>query len=143
MVNYQKTTMQGRKPIPGAEKAGDPGCRDPIGHRTVKPEPAFAPSADDGPPMELDEYGRAEWDRVTAELRRLGVLQKTDLSALATYCRSAPVVNSVGNIILKDGLNATIGAGRGRRSALKVYNEAVTTFVRLATEFGSARGALA
>jgi P27 family predicted phage terminase small subunit len=86
--------------------------------------------------MELDEYGRLEWDRAAGELRRLGVLQKTDLSALAAYCRSASVVNSVGNVILENGLHATIGAGRGRRSALKVYNEAVTTFVRLATEFG-------
>jgi P27 family predicted phage terminase small subunit len=72
--------MKGRKPLPSVLKQGHgDGKRKPM----VK-----APAGEPVPPPFLSDEALAEWKRITAELRSLGVLSSIDRAALAGYCRT-------------------------------------------------------
>lgn len=55
------------------------------GNRKIEPEVPFERVAPD-PPKWLSGEARAEWDRVTPSLVRLGVLKAEDRAVLTAYC---------------------------------------------------------
>jgi P27 family predicted phage terminase small subunit len=73
---------RGRKPKPTALRVlqGNPGRR-PLPKSEPKPL-ARAPTA----PEHLDDAARLEWDRLTPQLVRLGLLTELDRALLAGYC---------------------------------------------------------
>lgn len=73
---------RGTKPKPTAAKRarGNPGCR-----QLNEREPEFAKGAPDAPEW-LPAEARVEWDRVTGELVRTGVLALIHRSTVAAYC---------------------------------------------------------
>ncbi len=72
---------RGRKPKPAALKVltGNPG------KRPLSPEPDYPKGWPEMPDW-LDERGREEWDRVTAQLKKSGVVRLIDGTLLAGYC---------------------------------------------------------
>ena len=74
--------MRGRKPKPTTLKvlAGNPG------HRALNDREPPAPDDAPEPPDCLDAEGQAEWHRVTACLRQMGLLTAADRTALMAYC---------------------------------------------------------
>lgn len=75
--------VRGVPPKPSRLKLleGNPGKR--AIYKTREPRPNLA--APSCPPW-LDREARAEWRRVTAELKALGMLVRLDRSTLAAYC---------------------------------------------------------
>jgi len=76
--------MRGRKPKPSVIKlvTGNPGKRR---GRDDEPRPeARVPPV----PAHLSEPAKAEWERVSFELYRLGLLTSIDRAALAAYCQA-------------------------------------------------------
>jgi P27 family predicted phage terminase small subunit len=76
--------MRGRKPTPPETKV----LRASRGDRL--PAPGSGPVASDAgepdAPPNLDDATRAEFDRLTTELRALGLLSRSDRATLALYC---------------------------------------------------------
>lgn len=74
--------MAGRRPKPTAAKllAGNPGHR-PL--NLNEPKPTGVPTC----PRHLDAQARAEWKRMSAELRACGLLTLVDRAAFAAYCQ--------------------------------------------------------
>lgn len=74
--------MRGRKPKPTTLKIleGNPGRR-PINDREPM-APAEVPEC----PDYLDDEAKAEWFRMSAVLRDMGLLTQADRAALAAYC---------------------------------------------------------
>ena len=74
--------MRGRKPKPTVLKVldGNPGKRAINDH---EPIPAIG---DPDCPEWLDAEAKAEWARITPELREMGLLSRADRPALAAYC---------------------------------------------------------
>ncbi len=58
------------------------------GHRPINDkEPKFeAPAEVPGPPAFLDRYAKAEWNRVSPLLHKVGLLTEVDIMPLAAYC---------------------------------------------------------
>lgn len=77
--------QRGPKPTPPALKliAGNPGKR-PIDLDAGVNPPVAVPSA----PAFLNKQGRAEWKRITAELKPLGLVTQLDRAKLANYCHA-------------------------------------------------------
>ena len=75
--------MRGRKPTPTAKKIllGNPGHR-PISGDEPKPDPSIP----DPPEKLLGVEGKKEWDRLTAELGKVGLLTQLERGVLAAYC---------------------------------------------------------
>lgn len=76
--------MRGRKPKPTALKLmdGNPGKR-----RLNAKEPKANIEVPDCPET-LNDLARAEWDRITVELVKAGMLTNLDRAALALYCQT-------------------------------------------------------
>lgn len=74
--------MRGRKPTPPALKliTGNPG------KRPIEADPHAIEIAVPGAPEHLNAIARAEWERVTAELLKAGLVTRLDRPALAAYC---------------------------------------------------------
>ncbi|MBS8225950.1 hypothetical protein DYI42_06845 [Vannielia litorea] len=74
---------RGPKPKPSALKLiqGNPGKRR-VNMSEPKPKPVRRPK----PPIDLDEAGQKEWQRVVRELDALGLVSKLDVAVLAAYC---------------------------------------------------------
>jgi phage terminase small subunit len=60
--------------------------KDSSGYQVPTP-PAFERVAPE-PPDFLDDEGRAEWDRVIADLEPLGLLKNSDRGTLVAYCEA-------------------------------------------------------
>ena len=73
--------MKGRKPQSNVLKIAN-GTR----KSRLNPREAQAVPGDPVCPRHLDGIARAEWRKMVALLSELGVLSKTDGSALAIYC---------------------------------------------------------
>ena len=75
--------MKGRPPTPTKLRVlrGNPGKR-PIERDAIEP-PAEIPPC----PEHLNADAKAEWERVTVELHKLGVIAQIDMAALAAYCQ--------------------------------------------------------
>ncbi len=74
---------KGRKPKPSKVHAlhGNPGKRS---RNTKEPKPEVVVP---GPPEHLSEEAVREWNRVTPELKALGIISDIDRNALAAYCQ--------------------------------------------------------
>lgn len=74
---------RGRRPKPTALRVLE-------GNRSKRPLPAFEPTpevaAPECPPH-LKGEARAEWDRITEELEKLGMVSRLERGALAAYCQ--------------------------------------------------------
>lgn len=75
---------RGRKPTPTVLKImnGNPGKR-PLPKNEPKPA-AEIPDC----PAHLDAAARNEWDRITVELGKTGLITRLDMAALAAYCQT-------------------------------------------------------
>src|SRR5438105_2313518 len=98
--------MRGRKPTPTAFKVlhGNPGKR-PLPKNEPQPR-----QGDVSCPDHLDEEAKAEWQRVSPELERLGLLTVLDRAALAAYCecysdwvRLREIVRKTGEVLPNRG----------------------------------------
>jgi P27 family predicted phage terminase small subunit len=132
---------RGRKPKPTHLKLvmGNPGGR--------KLNDAEAKVAADmpEPPRELGYDALAEWDRVSAELFRAGLLSSVDRAALAAYCDAYGIWAQA--CLVLDEMADGDGAYRGllittdngnliQNPVVGVRNKARADMVRFAAEFG-------
>lgn len=124
---------RGRKPTPTAlkELAGNPGKR-ALNNQEPKPEVEI-PAC----PQNLKGPARTEWNRVTAELVKLGILAKVDRASLAAYCqawgdyvKASGKVAKQGEVIISDKGNLY------QNPWVSIKNSAIDRFVRISSEFG-------
>ena len=133
--------MRGRKPKPTYLKLlnGNPGKR-PLNER--EPQPAREiPHA----PAELSAEARVEWDRIAAELSRLGTLTVVDRAALAAYCQAygrwIAAERGIAQMAERDQLTAglmikTTNGNAVQNPLVGMANRAMADMVRYASEFG-------
>lgn len=99
--------MRGRRPKPTALKLVD------VSHRRANErEPQPTPGAPD-PPDWLSPAARAEWERVSPELERMGLLTRVDLAALAAYCTAYAHFVEAERTIQQHGLTVSIRDDKG------------------------------
>jgi P27 family predicted phage terminase small subunit len=72
------------------------------GHKPIKQSVNIVLSMP-GCPKWLVAIGKAEWKRVAPRLYELGLLDKIDLAALASYCQNYAIVVQCSNYISKKG----------------------------------------
>ena len=135
----------GRKPTPTNLKVlnGNPGKR-PLPKNEPKPEP-IAPAC----PEWLHDDAKAEWQRITPQLERLGLLTQIDMATLAGYCESWAQYKKAVIFINKKGDVYPIKDAEGTIKYLQqvpqvsIANKALANIRAIAAEFGmtpSARG---
>lgn len=117
---------------------GNPGKRP----QKAAPEPkAGAPK----PPRELTRDARAEWRRVAAELRGLGLLTGVDRAALAAFCQAygrwAAAERALAAMAERDPVTGgllikTTNGNAIQNPIVGVANKAMAAMVRFAAEFG-------
>jgi P27 family predicted phage terminase small subunit len=116
------------------------------GKRSIRPEPE--PQIVDAPPPApriLRGDAKHEWERVTAELMRLGMLTTVDLHPLAAYCQSfgrwmeaeetfarfADADPITHGLMVKGSLGNPV-----QNPLVKIADRAAENMVRYAAEFG-------
>jgi P27 family predicted phage terminase small subunit len=126
--------MRGRKPTPTPLKilSGNPGKR-PL--NTAEPRPrSTAPSC----PKHLDKEARREWNRISKELHRLGLLTVIDRATLAAYCQAWSRWLKLEAIVQRTG--ETILDPATKRFSTNPYYTAMNASLKLmlsvASEFG-------
>lgn len=102
-------------------------------------------------PVWLLAEARAEWDRITPELEKLGLVSELDVGHLAAYCQAFALMQRTSEELARlqaEGLAETIPnrmrglvdstpSGYKQMSALlTVYNRAADAMARHAAEFG-------
>ena len=125
--------MRGRKPKPTEQKrlAGNPGCR-PLNEN----EP---PSLDGvpEPPEIIQGEARAEWYRVCADLKAMGILSQADRPALAAYCNCwAQFVDLADKYDKTGALHKAMNGKVTRNPLFGMLRETREELRKLATEFG-------
>ncbi len=125
--------MKGRKPKPEALAAlhGNPSKRAlPTGAK-----PKAAP--DLTPPSHLNAVAKAEWDRVTAELRAVGMITAIDRAALGAYCATyARWAKAEERIAAGAELVVTPNKSVQQSPWVGIANRALELMHRYLTEFG-------
>ena len=125
--------MVGRKPKPTNLKivTGNPGKR-PLNDREPKPKAAIPES-----PSHLSRRAKAEWRRVSKELKTLGLLTRLDRAALAAYCEAwatwveaSEKVQETGRVIRAPSGYPVINP------YVSIANKALNQMYRFMTEFG-------
>jgi P27 family predicted phage terminase small subunit len=125
--------MRGRKPRPTHLKIleGNPGKR-PLGE-----EPQPSPDIPECP-AHLDDEARAEWDRITPELRNCRLLTIVDRAALAAYCqawsrwvKAEGIVRTSGEVLKSKTTGAVY-----QNPYLAIANRAMKQMKEFLTEFG-------
>ncbi len=129
---------RGRKPLPANVHVlrGNPSklpaaqLRDGVQPEVASPEP----------PEHLSAEGRAEWDRISAELEGLGLLTRIDRAALAVYCQAwGRWVDAERQLVAEgsEGLTVVTPSGFQRPSVWLVISErAVEQMHKFLIEFG-------
>ena len=131
----------GRKPKPTHLKliTGNPGKR-PLPKREAK----VAVALPEAPPT-LNGEARAEWDRVSADLYKVGLLSKIDRAALAAYCQSwaiwAQATKALAEMAKRDELTGGLMIKTTNGNAIQnplvgTANKAAADMVKFAVEFG-------
>lgn len=91
-------------------------------------------------PSHLTESAKAEWDRVTPVLKKLGLITDLDMAALAAYCQAYGRWHEAETKIKElgdKGLVETTPSGYKQMSVLlQVSNRAVDQMHKFMTEFG-------
>ena len=123
--------MRGRKPKPTQLKilAGNPGCR-PL----PEDEPA-APAGEPKCPAYLDREGKAEWKRVTAALRSMGLLSTADRGNLIRLCQNWSLAVRLSRLV-NDLEGEPASVHMDARKLLISHAEAWNNYGRAAVEFG-------
>lgn len=125
--------MKGRKPIPAgiARLKGNPGKRPINDGPTYRDElPAC--------PEHLDTEARAEWDRITEEIRQVpGVCRRVDRAALAGYCMAWSRWVQAELAIAKDGAVVMDRYKQQKKSPwVLIAADAVRRVLAFGVEFG-------
>jgi P27 family predicted phage terminase small subunit len=125
--------MAGRRPKPSALKkvTGNPGKR-AVNENEPKPL-ACVPTF----PEHLDIEARAEWERITPELVKLGILARVDRAALSAYCMAWSRWVDAETNLKKFG--AVIKTPKGypiQNPYLGIANTAIDIMRRFLIEFG-------
>lgn len=129
----------GRKPAPTHLKVlrGNPA------KRRQKEEPRFRLGMPACPRWLLTE-AKAEWNRVTPALVRLGLLALVDRTALAGYCQNYARAVEAEKVITKKGMTYTTKSGQIKpRPEMAIAQRAWQAARQFGTEFGftpSSRG---
>ena len=91
--------QRGRKPKPTAikELEGNPGKRQ-LNSKEPKPDKK-APKCPDW----LEDDAKAEWNRLSEQMERLGILTEVDMAAFAGYCQSYARWKAAEEFISKNG----------------------------------------
>ena len=125
--------MKGRKPKPTKfrELVGDSSGR-PL--NTAEPEyPAGAGQC----PAELDDAGRAEWERVSRLMTASGVLTQADRAVLTLYCSAWSRWAKANSFVLKTGeVLKTADGNLYQNPYLSVANKALEQVAKLAAALG-------
>ncbi len=132
----------GPPPKPSRLKAaaGNPGRR-PLNDREPSPK-IEVPKM----PTWLSAKAKAEWRRIAPELRRLGLVAKIDMAALATYCQAVAEVQIATETIDREGRVCTwpildkdgnkIGERLKAHPAVQQQRDAMQRVKQFAAEFG-------
>lgn len=89
------------------------------------------------PPPELSDAARQEWDRVTAEMARLGIIGTLDRAALASYCGAYALWADANDKVRQFGVMMKGTNGRPTPSPyLEIVNNQAAIMLRIATSFG-------
>ena len=130
--------MKGRKPKPTNLKVleGNPGKR-PLNESEPQPDPTIPDC-----PEWLHEDARVEWERITPELHRLGLLTSIDRAALAGYCESWAQYKQAIEFLHRHGPVYPIKTDAGEVKYLQqvpqvgIANKALANIRSLCAEFG-------
>lgn len=131
----------GPKPQPTYLKIvrGNPGKR-PLPKAEAKVAPAMPI-----PPAHLSEEARAEWEMVSAELFRAGLLSGIDRAVLAAYCQAygrwVQAERAIAEMAKRDQLTGGLMIKTTNGNAIQnplvgTANKAAGDMVRFAVEFG-------
>lgn len=128
--------MRGRKPLPSHLRVVT-GNR---GKRSINEAEPIPVRSIPLPPEELNVDAKAEWERVSEELYRLGVLTGIDRAALAAYCQAYGRWAQAERALSKFGerglLMRTTNDNWIQNPLIGIANKAMADMVRYAAEFG-------
>lgn len=124
--------MGARGPLP---KNVSP-IREGVSHS--KPVPSLkAVAAIPNQPSYLSREAKAEWKRITPELKRLGILANIDRAMLSAYCETYALWTIARKVIHDEGLVTTGQKGETvKHPAWQVYRDSATLMASLAKELG-------
>lgn len=125
--------MKGRKAKPTAlkELEGNPGKR-ALNKKEPKPE-VIIPSC----PNHLTGVAKQEWNRVTKELAKLGLITNIDRAALAAYCTAYQDYVRAENELKKGGqVIFTEKGGAYQNPWVGIKNSAIEKMIKIGVEFG-------
>jgi P27 family predicted phage terminase small subunit len=120
------------RPVPDNVRAlrGNPGKRKP-------PSRPKAVVAQPSKPTDLKGEGLAEWNRVTPELERMGLLSRIDRGALLLYCASFGLWHETWRRIMADGPVTEDERKLPRKHPLwQVYRDSAALVASLAKDLG-------
>ena len=123
----------GPKPKPTHLKIieGNPGNR-PLNHKEPRPRKAIPKC-----PEWMDPIARAEWRRVTKELKAMGTLSTADRTLIITYCRTfSKWVNAEKVVIAKGYLMETPSGMIQANPYVGIANQAQKELRLLCAELG-------
>jgi P27 family predicted phage terminase small subunit len=125
----------GRKPLPTAIKElnGNPGKRAlnreeprPVRPRRVPP-----------PPEHLRGLAKTKWQKIAAQLHRMGVLTEVDQDALARYCITYKRWREAEKQVERDGeVILTTNGNQVQNPYLSIANRCMAQLNSLGSEFG-------
>jgi P27 family predicted phage terminase small subunit len=124
--------MRGRKPKPSAlkELEGNPGKR-AVNKKEPKPDVAI-PSC----PNHLTGVAKQEWNRVTKELAKLGLITNVDRAALAAYCTAYKDYVRAENELKEGGqVIFTEKGGAYQNPWVGIKNSAIEKMIKIGVEF--------
>lgn len=120
---------KGRTPLPRAilKLRSSSALRKPNRRRTEPEAPTGCPSC----PTWLDAVGKAEWKRITASLRAMGILRKSDRAVLAGLCFNWSLF-----VKTAKQLNSLDAVDHHARPAASTCADAYRNYLRAAEQFG-------
>ena len=125
--------MRGRKPKPTEVKKleGNPGKR-AINKKEPKPE-SVVPRC----PSHLPKTAKAEWARITKELKTLGLISRIDRAALVAYCQAwADYIEANQTIDEQGAVIVSEKGGAYQNPWVGIKNNALNRLIRISAEFG-------
>lgn len=125
--------MRGRKNKPTVlkELEGNPGKR-AVNKKEPKPE-IVIPTC----PPHLTGPARTEWNRITAELKKLKLIAQVDRGALVAYCMAWGDVVKATNKLKKEGeVIISDKGGMYQNPWMGIKNSAMDRMVKISAEFG-------
>jgi P27 family predicted phage terminase small subunit len=125
----------GRKPLPTAVKElnGNPGKR-PLNRSEPRPgRPRRVPP----PPDHLKGLARRKWQKMAAQLHKIGVLTEIDQDALARYCVTYQRWREAEAKIAREGeVVLTVNGNQIQNPYLAIANRCMAQLNTLGAEFG-------